>query len=330
MSQNRSHLKILFWLLLWLGLLPAGEARPQPAGRHLRVGYSAVDVSYLPVWFARDEGLFKKHGLDIELLYIPGGPTLIQALIAGELSAAASGGSSAVLAGAGGGPVRTVLSFNNVLPYEIFAARQEKGSIRQMKDLRGKKVGVARRGSESESVIRLLLKRFSVNPDEVTFIQVGGGGERLAALERGSIDATAMALPMNLKARKLGLPMIATVMNENLDWVHSVLAMNQTFVDQNPALAEEIVKTVVEANNEAVKDKPAAKKVIGKYLKIKEEDILEGAYRYFRDLYVRDFYPSTAGLQRVLDELSLMRPDVKGTKPDAVIDVSILKRLQKS
>ncbi len=329
MRQDRSLFKIIIGLFLLLGLRPLGEAWPQPAARHLRIGYSAVDVSYMPVWFARDEGLYQKHALDVELLYIPGGPTLIQALIAGELGAAASGGSSAVLAGAGGGPVKIVLSFNNVLPYEIFAAPREKGLIRQIKDLRGKKVGVARRGSESESVIRLLLKRFAINPDDGTFLQVGGGGERLAALERGAIDATAMALPLNLKARKLGFPMIATVMNENLDWVHSVLAMNQAFIDQNPGLAEDVIKTIIEATGEAVKHKTAAKRVIGKYLKIEEEDILEGAYRYFRDLYVQDFYPSAVGIQRVLDELSLVRPDVKGTKPEGVIDVSILKRLHK-
>ncbi len=329
MRPSRSCFRIIIWLFLFLWLPPLGEAWPQSTARHLRIGYSAVDVSYMPVWFAREEGLYQRHGLDVELLYIPGGPTLIQALVAGELGAAASGGSSAVLAGAGGGPVKIVLSFNNVLPYEIFAARREKRLILQIKDLRGKKVGVARRGSESESVIRLLLNRFAINPDDVTFFQVGGGGERLAALERGSIDATAMALPLNLKARKLGFPMIATVMNENIDWVHSVLAMNRAFIDQNPGVAEDIVKTIIEATGAAVKNKTAAKRVIAKYLNIEEEDILEGAYRYFQDLYVRDFYPSTAGVQRVLDELSLVRPDVKGTKPDGVIDVAILKRLHK-
>ena len=82
--------------------------------------------------------IFKKHGLEVELLYIPGGPTLIQALIAGELKSAASGGTSAVLAGAGRGPVKIVLSFNNVLPYEIFATPHKKGLIKEIKDLRGK------------------------------------------------------------------------------------------------------------------------------------------------------------------------------------------------
>lgn len=329
MRPDRGHVKVVFRLLLFLELLSPGHLWSQSPLRHLRIGYSATDVSYLPLWLAREGGTFKKHGLGVELVYIPGGPTLIQALMAGELSAAASGGTSAVLAGAGGGPVKIVLAFNNVLPYEIFAARQEKGSIKEIRDLRGKKVGVARRGSESESVVRLLLKRFMVNPDDVTFIQVGGGGERLAALEKGSIDATAMSLPLNLKARKLGFPMIATVMNENLDWVHSVLAMNRGFIDRNPAVAEDVIKTIVEATNSAVEDKPTAKKVIGRYLKIGEEDILEGAYRYFRDLYVRDFYPSAAGLQRVVDEISLFRPDLKGMKPDQVIDVSILQRLKK-
>lgn len=329
MRQLCKALLVHFVLVFFFCVLFPGKSWPQSSLRHVRIGYAAADISFAPIWIAHDERIFRKYGLEVETLYVRGGPTLTQALIAGELKAAGVGGTPAVLASAAGTDVKIVLSFNNILPYEIFAASQKKELIRNIKDLKGKRVGVSRRGAESESVVRLLLKRAKVNPSDVTFLQIGGTGERLAALEKGSIDATAMSLPLNLKARKLGFPMIATVMGENIDWVHTALAMNQDFIDKSPQIAEAIVRAIIEATNYGTKNPEATKRIIGKYLNIGEDDVLQGAYQYFREFYVRDFRPSKEGIQSIVEEVSLNRPDIVGFKPEQAINLSVLERIRK-
>lgn len=325
MRQLRKALLLQLTPFFFFCVLFPGKSWPQSGLPRVRIGYAAADISFAPIWIAHEEKIFVKYGLEVEILYVRGGPTLTQALIAGELKGAGVGGTPAVLASAAGTDVRIVLSFNNILPYEIFAAPQKKELIRNIKDLKGKRVGVSRRGAESESVIRLLLKRAKVSPGDVTFLQIGGTGERLAALEKGSIDATAMSLPLNLKARKLGFPMIATVMGENIDWLHTALAMNQAFIDRSPQIAEAIVRAIMDATKYGAKNREAAKRVIGKYLNISEDDVLQGAYQYFVEFYVRDFWPSRKGVQSIVEEISLNRPDLVGFKPEQAINLSVLE-----
>jgi len=254
----------------------------------------------------------------------------MQALIAGELQAVGVGGNPIVLASAAGAEVKVVLSFNNVLPYEIFAAPKERDSIRRIADLKGKRVGISRRGAESESIIRLLLKRAKINPEDVSYLQVGGSGERLAALEKGAIDATAMSLPLNLEARRLGFPLIATVVKDNMDWLHTALAMNQNYIDKEARTAESIIRAIMEATEFGIKNRELTKKVISKYLKLQDEAILQGAYQYFREFYARDFRPSQQGIRNILEEIAVSRPDTRGFDSQAIINLALIEIAEKN
>ena len=71
----------------------------------LRLSYSVVGPTVASVWMAHETGMFKKYGLDVQLVYIASSGTNIQALLGGSLELSAPGMSGVVLAAARGAPV---------------------------------------------------------------------------------------------------------------------------------------------------------------------------------------------------------------------------------
>src|SRR5918995_413872 len=87
---------ISFWLIplsaaLFL-FMTAAQPSAQSIAEKLHVGYSAQAGSLAPIWITKEAGIFKKHGLNVELLFIPGGPTAAAALISGEVPITVVGG----------------------------------------------------------------------------------------------------------------------------------------------------------------------------------------------------------------------------------------------
>src|SRR5512145_2140022 len=81
--------------VLWFAALSV-PVKAQSKLERLHVGYSAQAGSLAPIWITKDAGIFKKHGLDVELLFIPGGPTAAAALLSGEVPITVVGGPAVI------------------------------------------------------------------------------------------------------------------------------------------------------------------------------------------------------------------------------------------
>jgi len=151
-------IKRWFWGTLLLALIPAPTARAASLTL-VKVGYSAVDVSYLPLRIAEDAKLFEKHGLDARTVLVRGGSTMMNALFAGEVSAAFIGGTPIILSRTTGADTKMVMSLGNTLVYQIVVSPQLKGKVNRIEDLKGRRVAISTRGAESESVILQVLRK---------------------------------------------------------------------------------------------------------------------------------------------------------------------------
>src|ERR1051325_69826 len=154
--------------------------------QQIALAFSSVDSPNANWYIAKEKSLYKKYGLDADLIFIPSSTTTVAAVVAGSVSVGNISGGATANAAVGGANVVAVGCFINTLPYELIA--QE--SIRSAQQLKGKSVGISRVGSSSDVAARVLLKELKLEPDkDVAILQVGGSTERAAAFRTGRIAA---------------------------------------------------------------------------------------------------------------------------------------------
>src|SRR5919109_2016139 len=169
-----------FWLFNPILFISSFILLPATWGQEkIRLAHSALESSNAVWYLAQERGFYKKHGLDVDLLFIPSTTTSVSSLVAGDVQVAnASGGgvASAVVAGA---DLVLVSCYLNSLPYELVV--QE--SIKSAEDLKGKSIGISRLGSASDVAARALIRGVGMEPEKsITILQGGGPGEKGAGV----------------------------------------------------------------------------------------------------------------------------------------------------
>src|ERR1041384_1171058 len=177
-------------------------------------GFTDETVFYL----GRDAGIFKKYGIHLELIYIPGGSLSVQALIGNSLDMLLAGGTPLVYAVLKGADLKFIAGLNNRMPY-VLVARE---GINTPEQLRGKKVGISRFGSNTDFVVKLAATQLGLNPKrDIQVIQVGGQETRVVALKTGAIDATVLAPELVLVGRKFGFNPLYDFVAKGMEYQHT-------------------------------------------------------------------------------------------------------------
>ena len=182
-----------------------GGSLPPAHGQKLEklvIGYPAPVASLGIIDVMRKGGLFKKNGLDVDLVYIQGSPVLTVAMVSGQVPLSFLGGAAIVASAVGGADTVYLTCGINTLYWRVFSTPD----VKTIADLKGKKIGVTTIGSQEDSVIRFFLKERGLNPDrDFAVVAVGGAPTRLAALSKGVIQASTFIPPQDIAAEKLGL-----------------------------------------------------------------------------------------------------------------------------
>jgi ABC-type nitrate/sulfonate/bicarbonate transport system substrate-binding protein len=169
----------------------AGELVAQETKR-ARIGYSALSLSFLPQLFAREAGVFQKHGVEAQMIQMAG-PIQVAALAAGEIDFGAAV-SPALFAAVRGLPVRAVMI---TVKTPLFYIVAEPG-VKRIEDLAGKKIAVDTIGALQYIAAKAMLKKKGVNPDQVSFIQTGSVSNSVTALSSGSVNGALLSTPHNM------------------------------------------------------------------------------------------------------------------------------------
>ncbi len=242
----------------------SGAASVAPAPPDTIVAsYSELTAINLPVWYAADEGIFKKHGLNVDLRLIESSLG-VGALLSDEVKFAAMGGSETLAAAVNGADLKVLATLSPYYPYKL----EVNSSIKTAQDLKGKKIGISRIGSSSDSATRAALSKLSLNPDkDVTFIQIGSLSARTAALLSGSLDAGVDALPDTLNLEAHGFHPLFDLAAAKLPAVNNTLVARGGWVEENKDTVQKYVDSVVESIARAKADKSTAIQLMRKYLK---------------------------------------------------------------
>jgi ABC-type nitrate/sulfonate/bicarbonate transport system substrate-binding protein len=162
-------------------------------------------------------------------------------------------------------------------------------------------------------------------------IQLGGSPEILAGLSSGTVDAGLLSSPLHLRAVKLGFSLLADLSNSGIDYQGAGVVTTRFFVRENPDVVRRYIRAYVEGLHRLKTDKSFSLKVLAKYTRIAEPEALEETYQHYAiKVMPRVPYPTTKGIQTVLDEIGTRNAKAKTLPPSSLIDVSFLTELEQS
>ena len=315
---------------LFTAIFPAfGVAAESPT--RLLLAYGGVSSNVTPLWIAREQGLFRKYNLDVDLVFIIAGRAA-QAMLAGQVAFGLVGATHVTNAVTAGGDLTMILGLQNRLDY-LFVARP---SIKSAEELKGKKVAIGTPSGSASLATYVALDYFGLNPrrDNIVLLQVGGVPERMAALRAGSVEATALSPELAQVVTSEGYRVLLDTGKENLPFQSSGLVTARRLAKSNPQLIENMAKAIIEGV--AYIHHPANKKTvvetIGRHLRLDRSDRSEKAYRDLVHELPRKPCPTIEGVASVLKLMAQhgLNPKAAQLKPEDVVDMGLCKKLDES
>jgi ABC-type nitrate/sulfonate/bicarbonate transport system substrate-binding protein len=289
-------------------------------------GVAGPAVNLVYAYLAQDAGLWRKHGLDVRVILFEAGSTLAQVARTGEVSFAINSGPTTIASRTQGADSIIVAAMVNTLPYSLVTTK----SITKWEQLKGKKVGISRFGSGTDTAIRLVSKRFGLDPMK-DFIVLQGGTQpsRLQALLAGSLDATLVSPPLDLTAKKQGLNILVNIADLGIAYPQLVIETSERFNREQPQQVKSFLKGFIEAIHYAATNKDETKKIITKYLKTSDPEILEATHKSFLQVTDYSANPNLEGIRNAIEEVAARVPAAKGKKPEEFVDTRFLKEIEK-
>lgn len=223
MKFLRTTFPLVFTLLLTI----AG-GQPLRAQETRRIRFAVTNPPhFLPIWLARETGIFSKHGLDVEIIFMRGGALITMGILSGELQLSGVGAESVVAAKLeGGDAVLLACPLDTDLVYLI-----GRPDIKTPEQLKGKSTAVTRLGSSIHFYLRSALKYLGMDADkEMTVLQLGGGPEIAAALETGRIAAGILTIRYALPFLERGWPVLIDLSKTDLKYPPSCVGSSRAFV----------------------------------------------------------------------------------------------------
>ena len=304
-------------------LLAAVSAR---AAEIIHVGIAGLSGNLIHPFVAKEAGFFQKYGIDARLVVFEGGSLLAQAAMAGEIKFSITSAPVTLASRSQGADTIIVASYMNVLPYSMVATK----NITRWEQLKGKKVAISRFGSGTDTAVRLVLEKFNLNPGkDVTILQLGAQPSRFAGLVNGSVDATIIAPPFDVTAKKQGYTILANMAELGIPYPQQVVETTDRYIREQPVLTKNFLKAFLEGIHYGATNKDGTKKILAKYLKISDPEILEATYQSYLQTTDRKSFPNMQGIQTALDEVARRVPAAKAKKPADFVNNRFLDELEK-
>ena len=316
-------------LLALTVILPTPQAIAQ---EKLRLGLSSIGATNGSIWAAEEKGLFRKHGVDVEVIFIGGGGArVVSSLLAGDINFSVGGGEGSIRSQLRG--AETVIASSTLAKgLQRILAKPE---IKSYQDLKGRKIGITQFGSAAHLVLALMLKKWNMRPDQVQTLQVGSSPALLASLEKGGIDAAVLTLPTFFLAEDKGYRVVGDPMTMDIYYLQNTLESTRSFLRKNRDQALKFMRGYIEGIAYFKKNKKESLDIMGRKLRIQssqERDVryLEMSYNLMTAAYSDVPYPSLRAVQSIVDKIAEEDPKVKEREVRSFVDDTLVKELEDS
>ena len=300
---------------------------PALAADKLFTLYTARVMSQSYPWIAQEAGLFKKYDLDIPLVFVTPGAPAVAAILSGDSEVAVIGAASITRPFVQGNKDPVIIGgIKSLLTHSLVA----KPDIKRPEQLKGKRIGVSRIGSNPHYFAVQAFRHFGIDSREVSYIQTGGAPETLAALVAQGIDAAVLTVPTDAQALKLGYHYVIYGPDLRIAYAATTFTTRRSVVAKREPTIGRFLRAMAESAKIMHTDKDYTYKVLAKYLRIDDRKLLEASY----NVEIKALEPRLAirleGLQSTLDEIAPVDPRAKNVKPQEMVDTRYLDEMAKS
>jgi NitT/TauT family transport system substrate-binding protein len=307
---------------LFCALTPLLRAPVSQAQERITFLYPSAAGSWATPMIAREARYFDDEGLAVDLVRVGGSTRIVAALIGGSSQLIHAGEPAVVPAVVQGADAVLIAAISRVNRHHLITRPE----IKDVRDLKGKTVGITSFGSTSDFVLRTILEKNGLDPNkDVSIVQTGGQPEGMAAMVGGKIYAQRMSFPLHLKAIQLGMrELVELPMEENTGGVITT----RGFVAERRQTAIRFMRAFIRGMHRYKTDKEFAKKVIGKFAQLQDEAILEATWREYSGDLQKVPRPTLKGIQQVIDSgMAGKKIDLKAEK---LVDLSIIDELERT
>ena len=280
-------------LVILLCAAVGADAQNKPL-KKIRVGVPSVGMGNIIIFVTKEGKLFEKYGLDAEVITVMGSGIGSKALISGNLDIIPIATPTVIAANLAGADMAILA---HTMPAVVHAL-MVRPDIKKPEDLKGKKIGVSSLGSLTDFLVRSIAKKKGLNPDrDITLITTGGSDtERVMALKAGSVEASALSHPGYGLARKMGFSMLWDSAKE-LDYPWMEITTRRAAIKSDRELITNYMKAHLEGIALFKTNRDFGIKVIKKYLKTPDDELVNESYDIFAKMFLPTPYPNHPGMK---------------------------------
>ena len=317
-------LAVAFVLMI---LFSSSRAQGEPL---FRIAYGVSGENPAALWLGVEQGFYRKHGLNLEAIFMRNGPLSMAAMVAGDVHMNFTSANNVLNAAAAGMDAVVVA---NVIAHGdgIFMARPE---IQKPEDLKGKRVALQSIGGGGWANNMLCLDYLNLDPerDKIQFIVLGDQPSRVQALESGRVQASWIGYTFSEPLKKKGYTALVDLGRVPIPYMGSSLVTRRQFVRQDPKAIEAIIKGTLDAVRFIAKpeNKTAVTQTIMRNLRLSRPEEAEVSYQVIQNLYSNDLVPRAAGVKKIHQILSKANPNLRKMNPEEVIEDSLILRIHAS
>jgi len=315
-------------LVIRLLTLPAlGFAAELPL---VRIAHGAFSEKIAVMWLGAEQGIFRKHGVNVEVVAIRSGPQTMAALASGDIQIAYTIPGSVVSAAASGMDVAFFGGIINLAEGDFMGGK----NIRSPEDLKGKRLGVQSIGGGTWSNSMLAIEYLGLEPnrDKITVLVIGDTPVLAQSLMGGGIEAAYLTYGYSKPLKEKGFPLLLDMAKAPIPYQGLAPATRRSYLRQNPQIIDALMRGFVESI--AYIQQPANKEIVlkslMKSLRLKNLRDAETGYESLQWMYTLNIKPNVPGIVNMQRLLALSNPKVKNVKIEDVVDEAPWQRLEKS
>ena len=310
-----------FWLILAV-VLTAAPVKAEP----IKIAYSGVSAAGTPLWLAKEEGVFTRHGLEADLVAVRSAPLQVTALVSNEVQFVRGSASSMLTAAAQGAKLKILFSlFAERASYDFLVSP----SITNPRDLRGKKIGVQDFSGLLWSLTMLSLREMGLDPqrDNINIQAIGDSTVIAQSLSSGIIDAAALDKLQSLRLQGLGIKVLLDL--SRIAFPASPFMSAEAYIQKNPQAVENFIKALIEASTIMRAQKERGLAVLQRHIKT-DRQLAEIGYKNLLDDLTPYTFITVKGLKTVQEIIALRDPKIAKYNVEDLLDQRILTKIVKS
>lgn len=323
------HIRACFWVAAFLSMILPSSSVAQTTPL-VRIAYGVSGENPAALWVGIKQGFYRKHGLNVEAIFMRNGPLSMSAMVSGDVQMNYTSANNVLNAAAAG--LDAVVVANAIAHGDgVFMARPE---IQKPEDLKGKSVAIQSIGGGGWANNMLCLDYLNLDPerDKIQFVVFGDQPSRVQALESGRVQASWIGYTFSEPLKKKGYTAFVDLGRAPIPYMGSSLVTRRQFVRQDPKTIEGVIRGTLDAVRFIAKpeNKAAVTQTIMSNLRLSRPEDAEASYHVIQNLYSNDLVPQPAGVKKIHQILSRANPKLRNMNPVEVIDDSLIAKIHAS